>query len=138
MQYNDYMDTCGLPYVTPYSVKDNGTIDNLSSKLSATSQLKLYGNNVSAQDDYSDGYRQSLLAKLISYNLKTKAQIMSHLEFLIHFHSYNHRYDDAVDKWKTDLRFVRNFNAHKQRGVKGKSYIKNNNTFTYITLEFAW
>ena len=118
--FNDYMKTYGLPYVKPYTVKDDGTIDSLSSKLSETSQLKLYGYNVSAQDDYSDSYRQGLLAKLITYKLMTKAQIMSHLEFLIHFHEHNVRYDDAVDKWKTDLRFVRDYNMRSQREVVGR------------------
>ena len=49
----------------------------------------------------------------------TKAQIMSHLEFLIHFHQYNIRYSDAVDKWENDLRFIREYNTYGQRSVGG-------------------
>ena len=117
--FNDSVSAYGLPFVRPYTVNNDGSINDLGSKLSMVSELKLYGYNVSAQSNYSDTYRQSLLLKLIHYNLMTKAQIMSHLEFLIHFHQYNIRYSDAVDKWENDLRFIREYNTYGQRSVGG-------------------
>ena len=117
--YNDSVSAYGLPYVKPYIVNKDGTINHFGSNLSMASELNLYGYNVSAQSNYSDTYRQSLLMKLICNQLMTKVQIMSHLEFLIHFHRHHIGYRDAVDKWEQDLRFIREYNKYGQRSVKG-------------------
>ena len=62
-------------------------------------------------DGLSQKERQELIGQLIDGKLMSQSSIINHLEWLIHSHRDNYRFDDACDKWQDDLKFAYNYTA---------------------------
>ena len=85
--------------------------------LSSESLLKQFGYNVSEKDNLSDSQRQNILALLIDHEILTKAQIDKYLRFFIHSKKNNPIYENAVNKWRSDLEFVDNYKFNSNQRI---------------------
>lgn len=98
-------DKYGLPYIKlrQYQVNDNPY------HLKEESDLHVYGYSVSKTTGLDQEERHQLIAQLIDTELMQPHEIANHLEWLIHTHKYNERFDDACVEWKNDLSFTQHY-----------------------------
>ncbi len=76
--------------------------------------LRLYGYNVSKEDNYSDEERQHLLQMLIENSYVSKPEIIKYLNMFIKMNGSKDNMEDSVSKWESDLEFVRSFDLNGQ------------------------
>lgn len=100
--YDLYKRKYGLPYFHLAYYSTTETPFNMKEK----SDLRLYGYTVNKVDGLSQKERQELIGQLIDGKLMSQSSIINHLEWLIHSHRDNYRFDDACDKWQDDLNFA--------------------------------
>lgn len=81
------------------------------------SVLKAYGYNVSSQNNLSDLRRYAILQSIIEGYIMDTNRIIEFLNWLIRTHSNQENYQDAVYKWKNDLRFVKNLAKDEREQV---------------------
>lgn len=105
--YDLYKRKYGLPYFHLAYYSTTETPFNMKEK----SDLRLYGYTVNKIDGLSQKERQELIGQLIDGKLMSQSSIINHLEWLIHSHRDNYRFDDACDKWQDDLKFAYNYTA---------------------------
>ena len=105
--YDLYKRKYGLPYFHLAYYSTTETPFNMKEK----SDLRLYGYTVNKIDGLSQKERQELIGQLIDGKLMSQSSIINHLEWLIHSHRDNYRFDDACDKWRDDLKFAYNYTA---------------------------
>lgn len=105
--YDLYKRKYGLPYFHLAYYSTTETLFNMKEK----SDLRLYGYTVNKIDGLSQKERQELIGQLIDGKLMSQSSIINHLEWLIHSHRDNYRFDDACDKWQDDLKFAYNYTA---------------------------
>lgn len=79
--------------------------------------LRLYGYNVSKEDNYSDAERQQLLRVLIENDYVSKPEIIKYLNMFIKMNGSKDNMEDSVFKWESDLEFVRNLGIESQPKV---------------------
>ena len=65
--------------------------------------LNKYGYSVSKQNDLSSNKRNRILRFIIDKGIMNKAQIISHIQYLIHYNGKKAINKDAVQKWKEDI-----------------------------------
>ena len=96
------------------------------SSLNAESILATYGYHVSGSMQNNPKARQQLLEDLIDMELLKKAEIVSHIEWLLRFRTdaYN-----AQVCWKADLNHIRKYQKNRQRLVRGVFVAGKNKTF---------
>lgn len=115
VEYNNLCAKYGLPYL--YVQTAEGFTGRSYADMNPESKLHILGYNVSSASGMSDSERQHLLAKLIDSSLITKAEIKSHLEWLIHSNESKPNMVNAVDRWKNDLKFVDRYKMDRARSV---------------------
>lgn len=102
-----YRKKYGLPYIRLEYYQTSDSKFNMKEK----SDLRLYGYTVNKVDGLSQKERQELIGQLIDGKLMSQSSIINHLEWLIHSHRDNYRFDDACDKWQDDLEFAYSYTA---------------------------
>lgn len=78
-------------------------------KLAQESILMQYGYNVSQVGGLSDKERQNILAVLIDYEVLSKSEIISYLDFFIRQRSHMSNMETAISKWEEDEEFVEHY-----------------------------
>lgn len=91
--------------------------ENYFDNLKDESILKEYGYSVNALDDLSSVQRRNILALLIDAGICSKYKITSHITWLIDQKIGNPYMANAVEKWKSDRDFVRNYKVNQNRVV---------------------
>lgn len=84
--------------------------------------LAANGYTVAKNSGLSDFQRQQILENIIDMGIMTRNEIIYHLEGLIELRKLQ-RYKDfseAIDKWKSDIRYVINYHTPDQREVVGE------------------
>lgn len=114
--YQVYCAKYGLPFLRLKSWDSSGGGLDYE-ELSDASPLRLYGYNVGKQNGLNAGERRALLSKLIDSGLLYKADIIHHLEWLIHTRDGNPNMDDCCRAWRDDLEFVHQYRRDKERMV---------------------
>lgn len=94
-------------------VKSNSFYDSLSTE----SDLHMYGYYVSSDLKNNQLYRIRILEDVIDTGLMEKADVISHIERLIY---RNKSKKDAIERWKSDLDYVRSYKENRQRIVWGE------------------
>ena len=106
---------------------DNYTGDYFDS-LNAESILKQAGYNVNSEDNLSETQRRYVLSFLVESGICTKSKIIAHLTWLIDSRCGSSAMANAVDKWKKDRDYIRNYRLGDNRIayigiIKSKRYI---------------
>ena len=86
-------------------------------KMSDESVLMRYGYNVNTTVNLSSSRRQNILAVLIDYDLISKSQIISLLDFFISQRRNMTNMENAVKKWTEDREFVEYYDPGTYRRV---------------------
>lgn len=71
------------------------------------SVLKAYGYTVNKQDDLTEEQRHKILSTIVENGIMSNYACIDHLEFCIRMGSRKSNMDDAIMKWKEDIRFLR-------------------------------
>lgn len=80
--------------------------------------MKQYGYSVSQVRGLSAVQRKTILEFLLVGNVLTRAEICSHLDWLIGIRSYDEkRYQTAIDKWQDDRRFIEEYESTYSRDM---------------------
>ncbi|KIR03823.1 hypothetical protein P261_02638 [Lachnospiraceae bacterium TWA4] len=106
---------CRVTDIKTYAFSNNNGKYNLAKE----STLMLYGYNVNRKSNLKTVDRQKILAAIIDWNILTKSEILSYLKFFISQKSGDVKYNEAIDKWTADQKFVANYKIgnFKQFGV---------------------
>lgn len=79
---------------------------NLGVGLKTESIIHQYGYNVNAHENMTDKQRQIILMHIIENHIANKAEIKSHLTWLINHNSGSLKMENALAKWRADRQFV--------------------------------
>ena len=79
------------------------------------SRLHYLGYNVNSQIGLSKAQRRHILRRIIVNEEMTRAEIESHLAYLIRRNQYNLNFAKAINKWYDDLLFVENLDFNYSR-----------------------
>lgn len=79
--------------------------------------LYRYGYNVKASENLSSKQRHIIIASLVEANILTRIQIIDHLTSLINRGGKIENWKQAVDKWKQDRHFTKNYKKEKLPSV---------------------
>lgn len=71
--------------------------------LNVKSILTKYGYSVSKQKGLSSAKRYQILSFIIDKDIMTKAHVISHIQYLVHYNGKKNSNKDAVVKWKEDI-----------------------------------
>ena len=71
--------------------------------INVKSVLTKYGYSVSKQKGLSSAKRYQILSFIIDKDIMTKAHVISHIQYLIHYNGKKNSNKDAVVKWKEDI-----------------------------------
>ena len=82
----------------------------------AESEMMMYGYNVKS-GGLSTYERHKILSYMLSFGLLSKAKIIATLQDHINYNGQRENMENAVEKWKSDLQFVQNFNLEEQREI---------------------
>ena len=74
--------------------------------LSEQSFFNSLGYNVGKQDDLSPAERRTILDFAISNNLKSQKATIGFLQWLIDFNGKRANMDEAVEKWRSDIKYL--------------------------------
>lgn len=103
----------GVPICKIITVETLEGIQSGRIQLNDESLLHSLGYNVNAQEGLSHLQRQKLLGIIINEKIMTKAEVLSHLDYLIRRSAGTPRLDNARTKWETDRQFVARLKADK-------------------------
>ena len=125
---NDYqtVDRLGAIVARVYTQKEwynRGKGQCYYSELNQESILHKLGYNVGASDDLSDSVRQDILASAVDFRLMAKREVIDFLTWMINTRSNNDRLENAVYKWKKDLKFISNYKLNNKEYIEVKSII---------------
>lgn len=87
-----------------------------SGNLNSISPLRKWGYTVSEVVGYSEIQRQGILEDIIDYNIMSKDEVLSYLDFFMKL-NYNGR-DIALAKWKADRDYIAEYKIGTSRRVK--------------------
>lgn len=68
--------------------------------------MKKCGYTVSSLTGLDDHERSTLLRQIVAYGILSQKEVESFLNWLIHINSTNPSRNEAVSKWKTDLKYI--------------------------------
>lgn len=80
-----------------------------ASTWSTESILMEHGYTVSQRVGLSDEDRQRILCDILSNQIATRRDVISHIELQINLRKANPMYSVAVEKWQRDLEYIRNY-----------------------------
>lgn len=95
--------------------RTGGVQEGRFSSLAEESVLKRYGYTVSRTDDLKMGQRRLILASLMDRGVISKMQIERYLEFDIKNARKRTDRKRAVERWSSDLEWVRNYSIDQKR-----------------------
>lgn len=95
--------------------RTGGAQEGRFSSLAEESVLKRYGYTVSRTDDLKMGQRRLILASLMDRGVVSKMQIERYLEFDIKNARKRVDRKRAVERWSSDLEWVRNYSIDPKR-----------------------
>lgn len=110
-EYEHYRDEYGI-IGNLKMVLGNGSPGSIP--LADQSTLKLCGYTVNQIDNLSSEQRQRILAQIIDGNIMSKAEIIDYLHMFIRYNGVRYHMNYAVEKWKEDLKFVRDYRINEQ------------------------
>ncbi len=73
------------------------------------SKINQYGYNVNSQRNLSSQQRQTILASLIEADIVKRNIIINHIEWMIQTNEKRPTHKQAIQKWKEDVEFVKNY-----------------------------
>lgn len=88
------------------------------------SLLHFLGYNVSSTEGLSNTERQQILSEAIDAKFLSKAKVVTFLEGLIRRNKDIVKMDNAVAKWRLDLKFVLNYKISEQRKIQGHFMVR--------------
>lgn len=83
-------------------------------ELAEQSLLKLCGYSVSASDGFSAEERTGLLAAIIDNGVMSKSDVLNYLHWFVQYNGNKPGNEIAVEKWKSDISFVRDYHIGDQ------------------------
>ena len=99
----------GMPPLRLYGDSEKSGADNQFASLRQHSDLNLFGYTVSGELGENNVFRHALLEDIIDSGNLTKAQVTSHLEWLIRFGRNNEKMFFARTRWQNDLEYIENY-----------------------------
>lgn len=94
-------------------INDDRSTDDIYGDLE--SHLHFLGYNVNSQIGLSKAQRRHILRRIIVNKQMTRAEIESHLSYLIRRNQYNYNFQKAINKWYDDLLFIENLDLSYSR-----------------------
>lgn len=94
------------------------------SQYAKESMIHQYGYNVAKAEGLTSGNRQSILSFVIENDIMSQYEIISFLEGLIRTREGMRNMQDAVAKWKEDVRFLERYKPPERSLKVGKMYAK--------------
>lgn len=104
--YFNFYRRYGIPPLRLFGDSGVGERGEAFSSLRNQSDLNLFGYNVSGELAENPRLRQAILEDIIDSGNLTKAQVTSHLEWLIRFGKHNAKMQNARDRWRSDLKHI--------------------------------
>lgn len=101
-------------------VKDYG-YDDCDFELNKESLLHKIGYNVSATDNLLCSKRWYILESAVDFEILTREEICSHLDYLIHRSKGRLHYEDAISKWECDRTHIANYRSNELETIKAES-----------------
>lgn len=112
-EYAHYMEKYKSLLARIVLVDENGN-NNFNNNLATESILKLCGYTVSQEKGFTSKERANLLANIIHNHIVSKADVIQHLNWLIHMNGKKAGNTIAKEKWEEDLAFVRTLDMRSQ------------------------
>ena len=103
----------GIPPLKLFGDSEVGESGTPFSSLRNKSDLYLFGYNVSGELADNPVLRQAILEDIVDSGNLTKAQVISHLEWLIRFGKNNDKMQYAISRWKTDLKHIESYQPRR-------------------------
>lgn len=133
-----YCHTCGQYFLPTYEYKkikaigspqcrivsyiDYYSKSTASSSFGAdSSPLMEYGYNVNAQEKLTSTERRARLTYIIDNGILSVYEVISYLELFINQHKDMPKYHTAIQKWSSDLHFIRNYKPQSSNENKQSS-----------------
>lgn len=79
------------------------------------------GYNVSATDNLLCSKRWYILESAVDFEILTREEICSHLDYLIHRSKGRLHYEDAISKWECDRTHIANYRSNEIETIKAES-----------------
>ena len=98
-----------MPPLRLFGDSEKSGAENQYASLRQHSDLNLFGYTVSGALGENEDFRHALLEDIIDSGNLTKAQVTSHLEWLIRFGKNNEKMFFARMRWQNDLEYVENY-----------------------------
>ena len=114
-QYSAFAKKYGLPFIKLRSEKRGGNAD--FSEWKEESTLHIMGYNVNMNENLSDDERREKLVHAMKTGSLEDYEIISFLEFLIYRNEGKYNFENACDKWRSDIEFVRNYNVNGRKNA---------------------
>ena len=108
---------CHLITEEEYRIKGDAIMSGQDMK--AQSVLRRCGYTVNAKDDLSEEQRQGILIQAVESGLYSIPQIVGFLDWLADYHgrSRTRNMSSAIDKWRSDRRFISSYKIGSWRNV---------------------
>lgn len=116
ISYSELCKKYGLPYLR-VRIDTGNCLSSDFASLKSESPLHLMGYNVNSSEGMSDSERHAKLSQIIDSGLLSKAEVLSHLEWLINANAGKSMMYNAVEKWSSDRKFVASYKMDKSRSV---------------------
>lgn len=90
-------------------------LNNVSNKfdLNYESILYSFGYNVNSQNNLSDKQRFKILTFIIDNSILSKSEVISYLNYFINMRIGRKEYQNAIDKWRNDIKSLNNYKSIK-------------------------
>ena len=97
-------------------------------RLAQESILMQYGYNVSKNSNLTGASRRRLLEILVDNKVLTRSEIISYLDFFIKQRKGMKKYEEAIDKWESDRKFISGYKTGNFQQVRIGGITKSSNT----------
>lgn len=117
--FNAYWNRIGPLNITYDYDDEDDTIKRIGrgyNNLKEKSRLREYGYYV-AQDGPNDAERKLILVSLIEHHLFSKEEIINHISWLISANSKKIGFASSVNRWRSDLWFLNNYEIECQKQI---------------------
>ena len=115
VSYNLAREKYGLPYMKIKPFPSSGSHSLFT--LNAHSELFLLGYTVNSSSGLNASTRRDILIQAISSGIKTKHEIINHIEWLINTRNGLPQMENALSEWRSDLAFISQYNFINQRKI---------------------
>ena len=117
VDYKDYRDIYGFLIGNIQFDEKSKSGKKDTRTLAIESPLMLCGYNVNERNGLTASERHLIISKLLDKGIMTKAEIVKYLRYFIRFNGKKSGNEQAVEKWKDDLRFTLQHKINKQPTV---------------------